>query len=257
MCSCVRTWLTLSSKGGHFPGTVFKNCSPAAISGWICLYLAFSFVFRRVVFRETNRTFRYSGYRRTQICLSLHGTIGPSYLYFHPFMNIDLKAPLRYLENWIYFWIQNFWITEDDPSLWTTGTTLSLGSGHILDSNWRILLQTALERHVNGHFNQPETSNNNARRSCESGGKLVRRNGKRLRYRRQPWSGKHRLLRFLSLRDLFFTVFVTVRFFVHSETLRLLRLRGDGGSSAQVTSTSKVEDARSSRGDTRKFDGPN
>lgn len=51
-------------------------------------------------------------------------------------------------------------------------------------------LQTALERHVNGHFNQPETSNNNARRSCESGGKLVRRNGKRLRYRRQPWSGR-------------------------------------------------------------------
>ncbi|KAF3429317.1 hypothetical protein E2986_12686 [Frieseomelitta varia] len=49
---------------------------------------------------------------------------------------------------------------------------------------------TALERHVNGHFNQPETSNNNAKRSCESGGKLVRRNGKRLRYRRQPWSAR-------------------------------------------------------------------
>lgn len=45
---------------------------------------------------------------------------------------------------------------------------------------------------MNGHFNQPETSNNNAKRSCESGGKLVRRNGKRLRYRRQPWSGKYR-----------------------------------------------------------------
>ncbi|CAK9804898.1 Zinc finger protein jing homolog [Anthophora quadrimaculata] len=54
----------------------------------------------------------------------------------------------------------------------------------------RFSSQTALERHVNGHFNQPETSNNNARRSCESGGKLVRRNGKRLRYRRQPWSAR-------------------------------------------------------------------
>ncbi|OAD57611.1 Zinc finger protein jing like protein [Eufriesea mexicana] len=54
----------------------------------------------------------------------------------------------------------------------------------------RFSSQTALERHVNGHFNQPETSNNNAKRSCESGGKLVRRNGKRLRYRRQPWSAR-------------------------------------------------------------------
>ncbi|CAK9819685.1 Zinc finger protein jing homolog [Anthophora plagiata] len=54
----------------------------------------------------------------------------------------------------------------------------------------RFSSQTALERHVNGHFNQPETSNNNGRRSCDSGGKLVRRNGKRLRYRRQPWSAR-------------------------------------------------------------------
>ncbi|XP_029054977.2 probable serine/threonine-protein kinase DDB_G0282963 [Osmia bicornis bicornis] len=54
----------------------------------------------------------------------------------------------------------------------------------------RFSSQTALERHVNGHFNQVETSNNSGRRSCESGGKLVRRNGKRLRYRRQPWSAR-------------------------------------------------------------------
>ncbi|KAL0102082.1 hypothetical protein PUN28_018553 [Cardiocondyla obscurior] len=54
----------------------------------------------------------------------------------------------------------------------------------------RFSSQTALERHVNGHFNQPETSNNNGRRSCENGGKLVRRNGKKLRYRRQPWSAR-------------------------------------------------------------------
>ncbi|XP_029170004.1 zinc finger protein jing-like [Nylanderia fulva] len=54
----------------------------------------------------------------------------------------------------------------------------------------RFSSQTALERHVNGHFNQPETSNTNGRRSCENGGKLVRRNGKKLRYRRQPWSAR-------------------------------------------------------------------
>lgn len=45
--------------------------------------------------------------------------------------------------------------------------------------------------------------------------------------------------------------------FFNSETVRLLRFRGDGGSSAQVVTIGKVEDARSSRWDTRKFDGPN
>ncbi|RLU15996.1 hypothetical protein DMN91_011754 [Ooceraea biroi] len=54
----------------------------------------------------------------------------------------------------------------------------------------RFSSQTALERHVNGHFNQPETSGSSGRRSCENGGKLVRRNGKKLRYRRQPWSAR-------------------------------------------------------------------
>ncbi|XP_014605405.1 PREDICTED: zinc finger protein jing homolog [Polistes canadensis] len=54
----------------------------------------------------------------------------------------------------------------------------------------RFSSQTTLERHVNGHFNQPETSSSSGRRSCENGGKLVRRNGKRLRYRRQPWSAR-------------------------------------------------------------------
>ncbi|XP_046420247.1 uncharacterized protein LOC124179658 isoform X2 [Neodiprion fabricii] len=53
----------------------------------------------------------------------------------------------------------------------------------------RFSSQITLERHVNGHFNQPETSSSSSRKSCENGGKLVRRNGKRLRYRRQPWSG--------------------------------------------------------------------
>lgn len=42
-----------------------------------------------------------------------------------------------------------------------------------------------------------------------------------------------------------------------SETLRLLRLGGDGGSPAQVTPIGQVEDAGSSRGDPGKFDGPN
>ncbi|XP_034951249.1 uncharacterized protein jing isoform X2 [Chelonus insularis] len=54
----------------------------------------------------------------------------------------------------------------------------------------RFSSQITLERHVNSHFNQPETSNNNSKRSCENSGKLVRRNGKKLRYRRQPWSAR-------------------------------------------------------------------
>lgn len=123
------------------------------------------------------------------------------------------------------------------------------------DDRTKYALQTALERHVNGHFNQPETSNNNARRSCESGGKLVRRNGKRLRYRRQPWSGRYRL--FPSRQDPLERTRNFFPSFFNSETVRLLRFRGDGGSSAQVVTIGKVEDARSSRWDTRKFDGPN
>ncbi|KAJ9601179.1 hypothetical protein L9F63_000647 [Diploptera punctata] len=61
------------------------------------------------------------------------------------------------------------------------------GCGHRFSS------QTTLERHVNGHFNQTETGNGNSgpRRSLESASsKLFRRNGKKLRYRRQPWSAR-------------------------------------------------------------------
>ncbi|XP_069675318.1 zinc finger protein jing homolog [Periplaneta americana] len=57
----------------------------------------------------------------------------------------------------------------------------------------RFSSQTTLERHVNGHFNQSEAGNGNAsaRRSLESASsKLFRRNGKKLRYRRQPWSAR-------------------------------------------------------------------
>lgn len=128
----VHGWRCLQ-KAGTFQGQFLKTVHPRqSLAGFVFILLSLS---SRVVFRETNRDFHYPAYRRTQTCLSLHGTIGPSYLYFHPRMNIYLKAPLLYLENWIYFWIQNFWITEDDPSLWTTRITLSLGSAHVLDSN--------------------------------------------------------------------------------------------------------------------------
>jgi hypothetical protein len=63
----------------------------------------------------------------------------------------------------------------------------------VMYGDWWHLLQTTLERHVNGHFNQSEAGNGNAgaRRSLESASsKLFRRNGKKLRYRRQPWSGR-------------------------------------------------------------------
>lgn len=63
----------------------------------------------------------------------------------------------------------------------------------VMCASWWHLLQTTLERHVNGHFNQSEAGNGNAgpRRSLEStSSKLFRRNGKKLRYRRQPWSGR-------------------------------------------------------------------
>lgn len=53
--------------------------------------------------------------------------------------------------------------------------------------------QSALERHVNSHFNGSENSQSGSgsRKSLDSQGapKLFKRNGKKLRYRRQPWSG--------------------------------------------------------------------
>lgn len=53
--------------------------------------------------------------------------------------------------------------------------------------------QQTLERHVNSHFNGDNgQSNSSTRKSLDSQGtpKLFKRNGKKLRYRRQPWSGK-------------------------------------------------------------------
>lgn len=73
----------------------------------------------------------------------------------------------------------------------------------------------------------------------------MRRNGKRLRYRRQPWSGRYRF--FPPLREILLDGLVIFFLFFDSETVRLLRFRGDGGSSAQAASIGEVENARSSR----------
>uniref|UniRef100_A0A1B6GXZ9 C2H2-type domain-containing protein n=2 Tax=Cuerna arida TaxID=1464854 RepID=A0A1B6GXZ9_9HEMI len=58
----------------------------------------------------------------------------------------------------------------------------------------RFSSQIMLERHVNQHFNQTENSNSSgtsSKRNLESTpNKLFRRNGKKLRYRRQPFSAR-------------------------------------------------------------------
>ncbi|KAJ2950834.1 hypothetical protein O0L34_g9107 [Tuta absoluta] len=55
----------------------------------------------------------------------------------------------------------------------------------------RFSTQILLERHVNNHFTESSPSNNGSKRTSEGGSvKLLRRNGKKLRYRRQPWSAR-------------------------------------------------------------------
>ncbi|CAK1551574.1 unnamed protein product [Leptosia nina] len=54
----------------------------------------------------------------------------------------------------------------------------------------RFSTQTLLERHVNHHFNNSSQSNGSNRKSSDNSSKLIRRNGKKLRYRRQPWSAR-------------------------------------------------------------------
>ncbi|GLV37106.1 jing [Carabus blaptoides fortunei] len=56
----------------------------------------------------------------------------------------------------------------------------------------RFSSQQTLERHVNSHFNGTENgSNGSNKKTLESGTtKLFKRNGKKLRYRRQPWSAR-------------------------------------------------------------------
>ncbi|CAG9826020.1 unnamed protein product [Diabrotica balteata] len=50
--------------------------------------------------------------------------------------------------------------------------------------------QLTLERHVNSHFNSDGSPNNNLKKSPENNCKLFKRNGKRIRFRRQPWSAR-------------------------------------------------------------------
>ncbi|KAJ8976420.1 hypothetical protein NQ317_014617 [Molorchus minor] len=52
--------------------------------------------------------------------------------------------------------------------------------------------QLMLERHVNGHFNTDSSPNGSAKKSMTDSGssKLYKRNGKRIRFRRQPWSAR-------------------------------------------------------------------
>lgn len=51
------------------------------------------------------------------------------------------------------------------------------------------LQQLALQKHVNGHFTTVETKEPAARRSDPPVPKKLRLSGKKLRYRRQPFSG--------------------------------------------------------------------
>ncbi|CAG9854580.1 unnamed protein product, partial [Phyllotreta striolata] len=55
----------------------------------------------------------------------------------------------------------------------------------------RFTTQLMLERHVNSHFNSDGSPNNNIKKSPENGvSKLFKRNGKKIRFRRQPWSAR-------------------------------------------------------------------
>lgn len=52
--------------------------------------------------------------------------------------------------------------------------------------------QLALQKHVNGHFNTTEAKDNTTKRSSDPPvPKKLRVNGKKLRYRRQPFSGMY------------------------------------------------------------------
>ncbi|KAF9815173.1 hypothetical protein SFRURICE_006737 [Spodoptera frugiperda] len=78
--------------------------------------------------------------------------------------------------------------------LWLERHTLSHGGNKpfkcIVDGcERRFSTQTLLERHVNNHFNEATSGAGSGKKSAEGSVKLIRRNGKKLRYRRQPWSG--------------------------------------------------------------------
>ncbi|RVE44884.1 hypothetical protein evm_010484 [Chilo suppressalis] len=54
----------------------------------------------------------------------------------------------------------------------------------------RFSTQILLERHVNNHFNEVSPNTSGSKKTTDSAAKLIRRNGKKLRYRRQPWSAR-------------------------------------------------------------------
>ncbi|XP_063375102.1 zinc finger protein jing isoform X1 [Cydia amplana] len=54
----------------------------------------------------------------------------------------------------------------------------------------RFSTQILLERHVNNHFNEVSPNAGSGKKTTDSAPKLIRRNGKKLRYRRQPWSAR-------------------------------------------------------------------
>lgn len=59
-----------------------------------------------------------------------------------------------------------------------------------LTSWWICFLQLALQKHVNNHFTSTETKENSSKRTADPPvPKQLRKNGKKLRYRRQPFSG--------------------------------------------------------------------
>ncbi|KAL1509535.1 hypothetical protein ABEB36_004250 [Hypothenemus hampei] len=85
------------------------------------------------------------------------------------------------------------------------------------DCGQRFNSQLMLERHVNSHFNTDGTQTNNTKKSVENGPvKLFKRNGRIIRFRRQPWSARmfdfidsgimeglqHKLLRMTQTRTL-------------------------------------------------------
>ncbi|KAL4704094.1 hypothetical protein ACJJTC_016352 [Scirpophaga incertulas] len=79
--------------------------------------------------------------------------------------------------------------------LWLQRHTLSHGGNKpfkcIVDGcDRRFSTQTLLERHVNNHFTEASPNAGGSKKTADSAAKLIRRNGKKLRYRRQPWSAR-------------------------------------------------------------------
>ncbi|XP_060800564.1 zinc finger protein jing isoform X2 [Amyelois transitella] len=99
-------------------------------------------------------------------------------------------------ENYVCLWQQCK--VRGKPScsrLWLERHALSHGGNKpfkcIFDGcGRRFSTQILLERHVNNHFNEASPNAGTNKKSSDSASKLIRRNGKKLRYRRQPWSAR-------------------------------------------------------------------